>query len=234
MADGAPATSLAPGFLDVSRSLSGRAWRQRPAEAAVIRAHIQGLGLTEPLARALAARGVAADQGADFLEPTLKRLFPDPSSFMDMDAAAEAIVSAMLGGERLHVFADYDVDGASSAALLVRWFRSLGAELPIYVPDRLTEGYGPSPAAFKTIRDTGAELVVTLDCGAAAYDAIASAATIGLEVVVIDHHLMREDPPAAAAVVNPNRPGCQSGQGVLAAAGVTFVLLAALIFVVTR
>jgi single-stranded-DNA-specific exonuclease len=126
------------------------------------------------------------------------------------------------------VFADYDVDGATSAAQLVRWFRYMGVELPIYIPDRLTEGYGPSPAAFKTIRDTGAELVVTLDCGAAAYDAIASAAAIGLEVVVIDHHLMREDPPAAAAVVNPNRPGCQSGQGVLAAAGVTFVLLAAL------
>ncbi|OYW30046.1 MAG: single-stranded-DNA-specific exonuclease RecJ, partial [Caulobacter sp. 12-67-6] len=123
---------------------------------------------------------------------------------------------------------DYDVDGATSAAQLVRWFRHMGVELPIYIPDRLTEGYGPSPAAFKTIRDTGAELVVTLDCGAAAYDAIASAATIGLEVVVIDHHLMREDPPAAAAVVNPNRPGCRSGQGVLAAAGVTFVLLTAL------
>ena len=135
MADGAPATGplqegWAPGFLDVSRSLSGRAWRQRPAEAAVIRAHIQGLGLTEPLARALAARGVAADEGADFLEPTLKRLFPDPSSFMDMDAAAEAIVSAMLGGESLHVFADYDVDGASSAALLVRWFRSCPSMCP--------------------------------------------------------------------------------------------------------
>lgn len=95
MADGAPATGLAPGFLDVSRSLSGRAWRQRPAEAATIRAHMQTLGLSEPLARALASRGVGPDQGADFLEPTLKRLFPNPSSFMDMDAAAEAIVGAI-------------------------------------------------------------------------------------------------------------------------------------------
>jgi single-stranded-DNA-specific exonuclease len=145
-----------------------------------------------------------------------------------MDRAAEILIDALERGRPTMVFADYDVDGATSAAQLVRWFRHMGVELPIYIPDRLTEGYGPSPAAFRKIRDGGAELVVTLDCGAAAYDAIASAGEIGLEVVVIDHHLMREDPPAAAAVVNPNRPGCQSGQGVLAAAGVTFVLLTAL------
>jgi single-stranded-DNA-specific exonuclease len=104
----------------------------------------------------------------------------------------------------------------------------MGRELPIYIPDRKTEGYGPSPAAFRRLRESGFELVVTLDCGAAAYDAVAAAAEIGLEVVVIDHHLMREDSPPARAVVNPNRPGDVSGQGVLCAAGVTFVLLAAL------
>jgi single-stranded-DNA-specific exonuclease len=121
------------------------------------------------------------------------------------------------------------VDGASSAAQLVRWFRAMGHELPIYVPDRITEGYGPSPAAFRRLREEGAELVITVDCGAAAHDALACAAQIGLEVVVIDHHLMRGDEvPPAAALVNPNRPGCTSGQGHLAAAGVTFVLLAAL------
>jgi len=233
MADGAPVAGplqegWAPGFLDVSRSLSGRAWRQRPAEASVIRAHMQGLGLSEPLARALAARGVLADQGADFLEPTLKRLFPNPSSFMDMDAAAEAIVAAIQAGEAIHVFADYDVDGASSAALLVRWFRALGAELPIYVPDRLTEGYGPSPLAFDRLKASGADLVITVDCGAAANEAIAHACAVGLKVVVIDHHMMREEPPQCLAVVNPNRPGDTSGQGNLAAAGVVFVLLAAL------
>ncbi|WP_029416156.1 single-stranded-DNA-specific exonuclease RecJ [Brevundimonas bacteroides] len=227
MADGA-ATGLTPGYLDVARSLSGRAWRQRPAETATIRAHMQALGLSEPLARALAARGVPAEEGADFLSPTLKRLFPDPSSFMDMDKAAEAIVSAVQAGERVHVFADYDVDGASSAALLVRWFRAMGTELPIYVPDRLTEGYGPSPAAFDRLKALGADLVVTVDCGAAANEAIAHACAIGLKVVVIDHHMMREEPPQCLAVVNPNRPGCGSGQGNLAAAGVVFVLLAAL------
>ncbi|WP_168074796.1 single-stranded-DNA-specific exonuclease RecJ [Caulobacter sp. SSI4214] len=226
-ADGAPNLS-SPAFLGVERSLSGRVWRERPADLAVVRDIQQRHGLTEPLARALASRGVTLEQAEHYLRPTLKALFPDPSTFTDMDRAAEILIDALERGRPTMVFADYDVDGATSAALLVRWFRYMGVELPIYIPDRLTEGYGPSPAAFKTIREGGAELVVTLDCGAAAYDAIASAAEIGLEVVVIDHHLMREDPPAAAAVVNPNRPGCRSGQGVLAAAGVTFVLLAAL------
>lgn len=215
-------------FLGVTRSLSGRAWRMRPAEADTTRAHMQAHGLDEALARALASRGVGPGQGADFLRPTLRALFPDPSSFMDMDAAAQAIIDALQAKARVHVFADYDVDGASSAALLVRWFRVLGAELPIYVPDRLTEGYGPSARAFDTLKAAGADLVITVDCGAAANEALAHAAAIGLNVVVIDHHLMRDSPPKALAVVNPNRPGCNSGQGNLAAAGVVFVLLAAL------
>src|SRR5665213_3181149 len=226
MPDGGAA--IAASFLGVSRSLSGRAWRERPADAAVVRALSLRHGLSDPLARALASRGVGEADAADYLQPTLKALFPDPSSFLDMDRAAEILVDGLERGRPMAVFADYDVDGASSAALLVRWFRAMGADLPIYVPDRMTEGYGPSALAFRRLKDQGAELVVTVDCGAAAYDAIASAVEIGLEVVVIDHHLMRQDPPAAAAVVNPNQPGCASGQGVLAAAGVTFVLLAAL------
>jgi single-stranded-DNA-specific exonuclease len=226
MPDGGAAISAS--FLGVSRSLTGRAWRERPADIAVVRTLAQRHGLSEPLARALVSRGIGETDAADYLQPTLKALFPDPSSFLDMDRAAEILVDALERGRKAVVFADYDVDGASSSALLVRWFRALGHELPIYVPDRLTEGYGPSPAAFRHLREQGAELVVTVDCGAAAYDAVRTAAEIGLEVVVIDHHLMREDPPPAAAVVNPNRPGCNSGQGNLAAAGVAFVLLAAL------
>jgi single-stranded-DNA-specific exonuclease len=225
MADG----SANPGFLGVARSLTGRLWRARPADEEVVRRHQLGLGLSEPLARALASRGVTAEGGPDYLNPTLKALFPDPSSFIDMDKAAEILVDAVVRDRPLAVFADYDVDGASSAAQLVRWMRALGKDLPIYVPDRVTEGYGPSPAAFRSLKAQGAELVITVDCGAAAQEAIAYAAEIGLEVVVIDHHLMRGDEvPPAVALVNPNRPGCGSGQGVLAAAGVTFVLLAAL------
>lgn len=225
MADG----SAHAAFLGVSNSLSGRPWRQREADGQVARRHQLDHGLSEPLARALASRGVGEGEGEDFLNPTLKALFPDPSSFADMDRAAEILVDALAEKRRIVVFADYDVDGASSAALIVRWFRAMGLEISIYVPDRITEGYGPSPAAFRRLKDEGAELVVTVDCGAAAHDALAFAAEIGLPVVVIDHHLMRPgETPAVAALVNPNRPDCTSGQGHLAAAGVTFVLLVAL------
>jgi single-stranded-DNA-specific exonuclease len=224
VADGA----FIAGYLGVDRSLTGRRWRERAADAETVRRHQLALGLSEPLARALAARGVADGGGEDYLNPTLKALFPDPSSFIDMDKAAGVLLDALVADRPMVVFADYDVDGASSAAQLVRWFRAMGKDLPIYVPDRMTEGYGPSPAAFRRLRAEGAELVVTVDCGAAAYEAIACATEIGLEVVVVDHHLMRDEIPACAALVNPNRPGCGSGQGVLAAAGVTFVLLAAL------
>jgi single-stranded-DNA-specific exonuclease len=217
------------GYLGVTRSLSGRLWRERAADPELVRRHQLAHGLSEPLARALAARGVLAEQGETYLNPTLKALVPDPSGFTDMDRSAEILVDALERRRPLVVFADYDVDGASSAAQLVRWFRAMGQDLPIYVPDRILEGYGPSPAAFRRLKAEGAELVITVDCGAAAHDALACAAEIGLEVVVIDHHLMRgEEIPHVAALVNPNRPDCVSGQGHLAAAGVTFVLLAAL------
>lgn len=225
LADGSPQL----GYLGVTRSLSGRLWRERGADADLVRRHQLSLGLSEPLARALASRGVAAEAGETYLNPTLKALFPDPSSFKDMDKATGVLLDALQRARPMVVFADYDVDGASSAAQLVRWFRAMGHELPIFVPDRIVDGYGPSPAIFRRLKDEGAELVITVDCGAAAHDALACAAEIGLDVVVVDHHLMRGDEiPAVAALVNPNRPDCTSGQGHLAAAGVTFVLLAAL------
>ncbi len=216
------------GFLGIRRSLTGRTWRRRPADEAVVRDHQLRHDLAEPLARALASRGIGPEGAVDFLSPTLKAQFPDPSSFQDMDLAATILVDAVERGRPLAVFADYDVDGASSAAQLVRWFRAMGRDLPIYVPDRIIEGYGPSPAAFRRLKEQGAELVITVDCGAAAHDALVAARDMGLDVVVVDHHLMRGEPPPAAALVNPNRPDDTSGQGHLAAAGVTFVLLAAL------
>ena len=222
------AASTAEAFLSVTTSLTGRIWRERPASLEWVRALQTQHGLPEPLARAMASRGISADSSTAFLHPTLKTLFPDPSSFVDMDLAATLLVDALVADERLTVFADYDVDGASSAALLVRWFRQMGKEISVYVPDRLTEGYGPTPSAIRKLQRQGVDLLVTVDCGAAAHDAIDAAREIGLKVVVIDHHLMRGDPPLAAALVNPNRPDCPSGQGVLAAAGVTLVLLAAL------
>ncbi len=136
-------------FLGVARSLTGRRWRARPVEASLVRELQSRHGLAEPLARAMAARGISSDGAEAFLRPTLKALFPDPSSFAGMDEAAAVLVDALGAARSMVVFADYDVDGASSAALLVRWFRHMGAEVPIYVPDRLAEGYGPSPEAFR-------------------------------------------------------------------------------------
>ncbi len=227
-------------YLNVSRSLTGRSWVERVAAKGVtpetLREITHRFGLmnrvepefVEPLARMIAGRGVRPDTLVDFIDPTLKALFPDPSCFMDMDKAVAAILDALEADAKICVFADYDVDGATSAAQLVRWFRTMGRDLFVYVPDRMTEGYGPSNAAFDSLKRQGFDLVITVDCGAMAHKPLQHAAEIGLDVVVIDHHLMREDPPRAKAVVNPNRPGCTSAQGNLAAAGVVFVVLAAL------
>ncbi|MFT3996920.1 MAG: DHH family phosphoesterase, partial [Asticcacaulis sp.] len=229
-----------PSFLGVDSSVSGRLWVDRreaqkvdPADLRRIREQISLKGLVdeavvEPVANSIAGRGVTSAQLEDYLKPTLKALFPDPDSFTDMPQAVTAILDALEAHKTIYVFADYDVDGATSAAQLVRWFRHMGHELSVYVPDRILEGYGPSERAFDRLKAEGADLVITVDCGASAHRALSYAATIGLDVVVIDHHIMREDPPACLAVVNPNRPGCLSAQGNLAAAGVVFVVLAAL------
>jgi single-stranded-DNA-specific exonuclease len=214
-------------FLDVEQSHSGRRWRTRVADEALTAALQRRHGLPEIAARLLAARGVAEKDAAAFLNPTLRDFFPDPSSFADMDIAARVIEDAIVSGRPTAVFADYDVDGGSSAAQLVRYFRARGRTLTIYVPDRMLEGYGPSPLAFERLKAAGIELVITVDCGAAATEALAAAAALNVDVVVIDHHLMSGPPPPSLACVNPNRPDCRSGQGDLTAAGVVMVTLAA-------
>ncbi|HJS80572.1 MAG TPA: single-stranded-DNA-specific exonuclease RecJ [Vitreimonas sp.] len=183
--------------------------------------------MPEIAARLLAARGVGMEQAEAFLAPTLKTHFPDPSSFQDMDEAARVIEDAIVSGRSCAVLADYDVDGGSSAAQLVRYFRARGRELKIYVPDRMKEGYGPSVLAFERLKEQGVELVITVDCGAAAEAPLNAAADLGLDVIVLDHHLMSGPPPKARAVVNPNRLDDRSGHGHLTAAGVVLVALAA-------
>src|SRR5262245_12838019 len=213
-------------FLDVERSLTGRRWRARDADLGLVEAFRRRFSLPEIAARLLAGRGVPLEGAETFLEPTLKALFPDPSSFMDMDEAARAIEEAIVSGRSCAVLADYDVDGGSSAAQFVRYFRARGRELKIYVPDRMKEGYGPSVLAFERLKAEGVELVITVDCGAAAEHALVRADELGLRVIVLDHHLMAGPPPKAAAVVNPNRLDDISGQGQLTAAGVVLVALA--------
>ncbi len=216
-------------FLGVSQSLSGKAWRQRPTDDRLAAEHARRLNAPDLVGRLLAARGVKVDEAELFLNPTLKDLFPDPSSFADMDKAADVILDAIVSGKKVAVFADYDVDGGTSSAILSRYFRAWGRELILYVPDRLTEGFGPTPGAFRALQGMGAELVVTVDCGAAAIAALETANEIGLDVVVMDHHLMHDDhTPPTLALVNPNRPDDKSGHGFLAAAGVVFVLVVAL------
>ncbi len=218
-----------PAFLGVSQSLSGRTWRQRPMDEQLAVEHARRLKAPDLVGRLLAARGVGLGEAELFLNPTLKDLFPDPSTFADMDKAAEVILDSIVSGKKVAVFADYDVDGGTSSAILSRYFRAWGRELILYVPDRLTEGFGPTPGAFRALQGMGAQLVVTVDCGAAAIAALKTANEIGLDVVVMDHHLMHDDhTPPTLALVNPNRPDDRSGHGFLAAAGVVFVLVAAL------
>ena len=212
----------------VTASVTGRAWALSDASDEQIAAIVRTTGCNDALARLMASRGIGADEAAAFLAPRLRDSFPDPSTFQGMDDAARAIWDAVEQETRIAVFADYDVDGASSGAQLVRWLRAVGQEPLTYVPDRIEEGYGPSAEAFASLQSRGAGLVVTVDCGAAAHAALESAASIGLPVVVIDHHLMDGAPPPALALVNPNQPGDISGCGHMAAAGVTLVLLAAL------
>ena len=212
----------------VERSFKGRSWRLTPADDAVAREVARRTGVSDALARLLASRGVTAESAERFLSPRLRDWFPDPSSFTGMDACAALIWDAVEAGAKIALFADYDVDGATSAAQLHAWLTGVGASPLIYVPDRIEEGYGPNAAALQGLHEAGAQLVITLDCGAASVEPLAAAARIGLTVGVVDHHLMEGPPPEAAAIVNPNQPGDASGCGHLAAAGVTFVLLAAL------
>jgi single-stranded-DNA-specific exonuclease len=208
--------------LGVDRSVTGRRWVWRQADARTGLAIAQRLALPELLGQLLSARGVGIEQAKDFLEPTLRALMPDPSTLVDMDAAAERLAHAVRSGEQVAVFGDYDVDGACSAALMVRFLSSLGCRVRAYVPDRLKEGYGPNPIAIAALCEEGATLIVCVDCGIAAHAAL-EAATGRADVVVLDHHKAEGPVPVVAAAVNPNRLDCGSGLRHLCAAAVAFM-----------
>ena len=216
-------------FLGVERSLTGRTWTARlgPAEAAIATAIAQRHAIPDVVARVLAGRGVGIDEAPAFLDPTLKRLLPDPSTLTDMDRAAARIADAIVAGEAVAIFGDYDVDGASSSALLARFLRAEGRDPVIYIPDRIFEGYGPNVEAMKTLAAGGARLVVCVDCGSTSREALEAAAGLGLDVVVLDHHPLGAELPPAVAGVNPNRQDDLSGLGHLAAVGVTFLAVVA-------
>jgi single-stranded-DNA-specific exonuclease len=184
--------------------------------------------LPELLARVLAGRGIDLDEVEGFLDPTVKQLMPDPSSLTQMDAAAARLADAVERGEAVAIIGDYDVDGATSTALMVRVLRAAGLDPFFHIPDRMFEGYGPNVEAVRALAARGAKLLLTLDCGTTSFEALAEAKQLGLDVIVIDHHQAGEQLPPALALVNPNREDDLSGLGYLAAVGVTFMVAAAL------
>jgi len=228
MAQAIEASRLSASVLGVDRSISGRRWRARLADDRMGLALAQRTGLPEIIGRILAARDVSVEEVDRFLNPTLSQLLPDPSCLRDMDRAVDRLTTALTGGEPVAVFGDYDVDGATSAALLHGFFKAVGADLRIYIPDRLAEGYGPNARALRRLAAEGVRVVVTVDCGITAHDALAEAKAAGLDVIVVDHHVAEPKLPPASAVMNPNRLDESPGLGQLAAVGVAFLLVVAL------
>ena len=216
-------------FFGVEQSLTGNRWVERLTieTSAAALAMSQRHQVPEIVARVLAGRGVGVDDVPAFLNPTVRALMPDPSVLTGMDVAARVIADAIVGGKRIAIFGDYDVDGASSSALLARFLGELGLEPKIYIPDRLFEGYGPNVEAIRSLIAKGAELIVCVDCGSTSFDALRAAEELRVPVVVLDHHEVGVDLPPAAAIVNPNRADDLSGLGYLAAVGVVFVTIVA-------
>jgi single-stranded-DNA-specific exonuclease len=216
-------------FLGVENSATDRAWRDRLDERGAARALAiaQRHELPDLLARILAGRNVEADAVEAFLDPTIKRSMPDPNVLTAMPEAAARIADAMTRGESIAIFGDYDVDGATSAAVLARFLRQGGVEPIIHIPDRLFEGYGPNVEAVRALAARGATLLVTVDCGTTSIEPLAEAKALGMDVVVIDHHQADEALPPATAIVNPNRRDDLSGLGYLAAVGLVFMTVVA-------
>jgi single-stranded-DNA-specific exonuclease len=215
-------------FLDVERSVRGRAWRDRLDERGAGRALAiaQAHDIPELLARILAGRNVEAADVEGFLDPTLKRLMPDPHVVTAMAEAAVRLAEAARRGENVAIFGDYDVDGATASALLARFLRACSLDPMVYIPDRIFEGYGPNVEAIRTLAERGAKLLVTVDCGTTSHEPLAEARRLGLDVIVIDHHQADERLPDAL-VVNPNRLDDLSKLGHLAAVGLVFLTVVA-------
>lgn len=228
-----PASALpvenSPAFLGVERSATGRVWRDRldPRGTARALAIAQRYQVPEMLSRIIAGRGIDIDAVEDFLDPTIRKLLPDPLTVTDMEAAAKRIADAALRGEKVAIFGDYDVDGATSAALLTWHLRHCGLDPLIHIPDRIFEGYGPNVEAVRGLANKGATLLVTVDCGTTSMEPLAEAKRLGMDVVVIDHHQCGDELPVVDALVNPNRLDDLSGLGHLAAVGLVFVTLVA-------
>ena len=204
-------------------SLNKSRWVVPDAPMAAVEAVVRNHDVPEIIARLLVQRGIAADDIAGFLSPTLKDNFPDPFSLAGMEEAAAYLARAVQDKRSLAIFGDFDVDGATSSALLYRFFKACGLEVPIYIPDRLSEGYGPNTGALQTLKGRGAEIVIMVDCGTTAFDTVQAGRDMGLEIVILDHHEAEDKLPAASHIINPKRKDDTSGLDMLAAVGVAFM-----------
>ncbi|MDR2609025.1 MAG: DHH family phosphoesterase, partial [Rickettsiales bacterium] len=216
-------------LLDIEkRSITNALWKLQEADQREILTLTQKFELPEILARALVTRGVNVESAGNFLYPLIRSLLPDPFHLLDMDKAVCRIIRAINNGENIAIFGDYDVDGATSSALINRYLRAIGIRPIIYIPDRVNEGYGLNADALLQLKKKGIDLCISVDCGTLAYQPIEDAKNFGLDIIVIDHHLGTEKLPSAVAVVNPNRLDESSPYTNLAAAGVSFLLVVAL------
>ena len=221
------ALTLPKAKMQFGNSVGGFRWEFSPVDERTALALSQQLELPDIVARILASRRITTETAEKFLTPSLREYLPDPLHLLDMKKAADRIAQAVINQEKIVVFGDYDVDGATSSALLKRFFRMIGLEVSVYIPDRIKEGYGPNTDAMLQLKKEGADIVITVDCGAVSHEPLAAAKKAGLEVIVIDHHLGTAQLPEAVAVVNPNRLDETSPHRNMAAVGVAFLLAVA-------
>ncbi|MDH5772309.1 MAG: single-stranded-DNA-specific exonuclease RecJ [Rhodospirillaceae bacterium] len=219
-----PASNADSDPLGGKLSLGNRRWTVRGTDERLAMAISQRLGVPEIVGGVLARRGIGLDEAEDFLEPKLKTHLPDPAHLLDMEKAATRVAQSIIDGELIGVFGDYDVDGATSSALLQMFITAAGGKVTVYIPDRIKEGYGPNIDAMKKLKDKGAKIVITVDCGTTAFEPLKAASDMGLDVVVVDHHEAETALPNVLAVVNPKRLDEKSPHTHMAAVGVTFLL----------
>lgn len=228
------AREASPSFLDVRRSLKDSRWVFPAVEQDIVSRISQLHGLPDYIARMLHLRGVGPDDVMAFLHPTIREHFPDPFAMKGMREFAENLAAKIIDRERIGILADFDVDGATSAAILTRFLRHCGINPPVYIPDRLSEGYGPNVNALQTLHHEGAKTVVMLDCGTTSFEPVTAGRNLGMDIIIIDHHETEDALPDANHVINPKRKDCGAGLDMLAACGVTFLACVAVNNVLRR
>jgi len=209
-------------------SVNKKKWSVKSIEERKVNKLIQDLNISDFLARLICSRDITTDKAEDFINPSLRNQLPSPMLLKDMGLAVNRISKAFINKEKIAIFGDYDVDGATSSAVLYKSFKLFGNEPIIYIPDRIKEGYGPNIDALKLLQDQGVTLVITVDCGMTSFKELDYAKDISLDIIVVDHHAPEAKLPSALAVINPNRIDDNTGLGMLAAVGVSFMLVGAL------